>query len=242
MLKKQRQDAILAYLDEHRYARVDILAEVGKTSEITIRRDINELSEAGRLRKVYGGAEALNLIREDVSVQNRSVENLSAKQRIAKHASSYIKEGQIIYLDAGSTTHCLIPYLQDKDVIVYTHGVHHVEALTQIGVKTHLVGGLVKENTLSAVGASTIMYLDQFRFDIAFMGTNAVDTHQGFMTPDINEAMVKKKIIECSKEVYMLADNTKFNRASNVTFASKEIPVITNKKMGVAYIDFDIRV
>ena len=242
MLKKQRHEAILDYLEEHRYARVDDLSKITETSEITIRRDINELYEQGKLKKVYGGAEALNIVKEDSSYINRSVENLPIKQLLAKKASEYLKKGQRIYLDAGSTTHCLIPYLEDKDCTVLTDGLDHIEALSKLNIKTHIIGGMVKEDTLAAVGSTTLMYLSQFRFDVAFIGTNAVEPHFGFMTPDVNEAMVKKKIIEQSDEVYILAESSKFNRASNVTFANKEIPVITNKNVGNAYIDFDVRV
>lgn len=242
MLKKQRHEAILDYLDEHRYARVDDLATKLDTSEITIRRDINELYDQSKLKKVYGGAEALNIIKEDISYVNRSIENLPEKQLIAKKASEYLKKHQIVYLDAGTTTHCLIPYFEDYNLTVFTHGVHHIESLAKLGIKTHLIGGSVKEDTLAAVGASTLIYLSQFRFDIAFMGTNAVDIHHGFMTPDINEAMVKQKIIEQADEVYILADTSKFNRASNVVFADKDHPVISNKPAGVSYIDFDVRV
>ena len=242
MLKKQRHELILEYLDEHRYARVDDLANISKTSEITIRRDINELFDQGKLKKVYGGAEALNLVKEDVSYRNRMVENLAAKQLIAKKASEYLRKGQIVYLDAGSSTECLIPYLENKDLIVFTHGVHHIESLSKLDIEVHLVGGIVKKQTLASVGASTLMYLSQFRFDIAFMGANAVDSHLGFMTPDVSEAMVKRKIIEQANEVYILADHSKFNRASNVVFADKEVSVISNKKPGNAYIDFDVRV
>lgn len=242
MLKKQRQELITNYLNEHRFARVDTLAKAANSTEITTRRDINELHELGLLKKVYGGAQALDLITQDVSFTSRIDENLSVKKAIAKKASEYIKNGMRIYLDAGSSTSCLIPFLKDFDVQVFTHGVHHVNELSKYGVKTHLIGGDLKLDTLATVGASTIIYLEQFRFDIAFMGTNAIDMHQGFMTPDVTEAMVKRRIIELSEETYILADYSKFNRASNVVFAGKDIPIITNRKVSKDYIDFDIRV
>lgn len=242
MLKKQRQEAILKYLDENRYAKVDELAEVCRTSEITIRRDINELHELGQLRKVYGGAEAINLIKKDQSIKHREVENLSTKQEIAKKASDLVKDGQIVYLDAGTSIHCMIPFLKDKDIQVFTHGVHHVEALTRLQIPTHLIGGQIKMDTLCAAGASTIDYMSQFRFDIAFLGVNAIDDKLGFMTPDINEAMVKKQIIARSQVSYILADASKFNLTSNVTFANSDVAIITNKKPKNLYKSFTIRV
>lgn len=240
MVKNQRHEIILDYLSEHRYARVDDLAEVTKASEITIRRDINELSKKGRLKKVYGGAEALNIVKEDISILKRIRENKSQKQHIAKKASEYIEDGQVVYLDAGSTTHRLIPYLKNRNITVFTHGVHHLEELAKHGIKTHLVGGVLKEKTQATIGSTTLIYLSQFRFDVAFMGANAVDSHFGFMTPDVAEGMVKKKVIEQSDKVFILADFSKFNRASSVVFADKETPVITNKIVGNAYIDFDV--
>lgn len=241
MLKNQRQEIILDYLTEHRYARVEDLAEITQASEITIRRDINELYEKGRLKKVYGGAEALNLVTKDISYHKRIRENVAVKQQIAKKASELVKKGQTVYLDAGSTVHMMIPYLKNKNITVFTHAIHHVDALIEYGIETHLMGGVVKTDTLAVASTATILYLSQFRFDIAFMGANAVDPHFGFMAAEMNEGMVKKKAIEQSEKAYILADQSKFNRASNMAFADKEIPVITNKAVGNAYIDFDVR-
>lgn len=242
MLKKQRHEAILEYLKEHRFAKVDVLSELTKASEITIRRDINELDSLNKLKKVYGGAELKSLVSDDIYFEERSITFLEEKNRIARYASTLIEDKMKVYLDAGTSIHCLIPFLEGKDIEVYTHGVNHVEPLSQLKIKTYLIGGEIKPITLAAVGTTTLMYLDMLRFDICFMGTNAIDEDQGMMTPDINEAMVKRKIIERSDQAYILADHSKFDKVSNVAFGDISLPIITDRKPENMKKELEIRV
>ena len=242
MFKKQRHEVILDYLKKHRFARVADLAALVDASEITIRRDIIELDKENKLTKVYGGAKIHVLFSDDISYSERSIENLEVKNKIAEAASHYVKDNMKVYLDAGSSVFCLIPYLEDKNIEVFTHGIHHVEALAKLNIKTHVIGGEIKASTLALVGSTTIMSLSQFRFDICFMGANAIDHKQGFMTPDISEAMVKRKVIEQSDLAIVLADNSKFDASSNVVFWEKKITVLTDQKVDDLYKKFDIRV
>ena len=99
--------------------------------------------------KVYGGASSLKEDRfsQDIDLSFRKESHSNEKLKIAHVASQFLKEGLTIYLDAGSTVHNIIPYLKDYKVTVYTHGIHHIEALSQLDVKTFVIGGLLKSNT-----------------------------------------------------------------------------------------------
>lgn len=228
MLKEQRHKLIIDYLRRNQFAKVEALAKLTESSEITTRRDIIELDKSGKVEKVHGGAQSKQNSYFDIDLHRRSLEKVDFKEKIAKKASTYVCDGMTLYLDAGTTVAALIPYLHGKDVLVYTHGVHHIQSLAKFDIRVHLIGGDIKKETLACVGSSAILYLNQFRFDLAFLGTNAFDPEYGHSTPDINEAMMKQSIIANSEACYILADSTKFNKRSKVRFAGSEIPIITN--------------
>ncbi len=240
MLKTQRQQMIIDYLEVHQFAKVEDLAALTGSTGITTRRDINELSERGLIEKVHGGAQKLEVQKHDVEVKYR-MENLKTeKHLIAQKAIEFIKPGSTVYLDAGTSTHYLIPMLKAKDVKVITHGVHHVEALSVLGIDTLLIGGHIKKETLASVGSFTLEAISKLHFDIAFMGTNAIDSDFGFSTPDQEEALIKAKIIEQASDVYVLADASKFGRKSHVQFAEPGLTIITDFKETELYPNYKI--
>lgn len=228
MLKKQRHQIIIDYLKQHQYAKVEELNQQTGGSEITTRRDINELSNLGFIEKVYGGAQRLHREKEDIIVAQRLTSHIDEKDLIAKRAVEMITPGSSVYLDAGSSVHAMIPYLKGMNVKVITHGVHHIEQLAAHKIPCYLIGGEVKPSTLASLGSGALQAISKMTFDIAFMGTNAIDPEFGFSTPDTEEAAIKARIIEQSETVYVLADASKFMKKSFVQFAEPHLFVITN--------------
>lgn len=228
MLKKQRHQIIIDYLEIHEFAKVETLNQQTDSSAITTRRDINELDGLGLIEKVYGGARRIQKEKRDLDVKNRMSTAKDEKDRIAMKAASLISDGQHVFLDAGSSVHAMIPYLSKYEITVYTHGIHHVEALVNHNIKTYLIGGQVKETTLASVGGMALDEISKLHFDIAFMGTNAVDFDFGYSTPGLEEAQVKSKAMEQSEVSYVLADRSKFAKKSLVQFADTQYTVITD--------------
>lgn len=240
MIKDERHYKILAYLQEHKFANVKELATLLSCSQITIRRDINELDEKELLLKVHGGAQVLNeeIEKIDIDFSQRTIQNTDKKEIIAKLASACIEGGQNIYLDAGSNAQLLIPYLKDKHVKVYTHGVHHITELAKYHIETHLIGGDMKWSTLATIGSLSIEEISRFHYDLAFLGTNALHHDFAYSTPDEHEAAIKQQIIKSSDKTYVLCDNSKFDKKSGVRFAKlDEVTLITNVKPPKAYED-----
>ena len=100
----------------------------------------------------------------------------------------------------------------------------------QKGCEAHILGGKIKLSTEAVVGNETISELDKYNFTLGFFGTNGISVKRGFSTPDIDEAMVKKKAMEQCKQSYILADSTKFNQISAIRFADfKAADIITSK-------------
>ncbi|MGL5042062.1 MAG: DeoR/GlpR family DNA-binding transcription regulator [Culicoidibacterales bacterium] len=221
MLKDQRQLAIITYLNANTFAKIEQLVTYIGCSEITIRRDIQALAAQNRLIKVHGGAKVINdrELMSDFSLDMRNQTNLNAKNKIAKRASGYLIEGMSVYLDAGSSVSCLIPYLVNKSLKIYTHGVHHIPDLLKWKLPFVIIGGTFKPQTQALVGEVAIEQIARLHLDIAFIGTNAVDDKFGLSTPDMAEAQIKRAIIKHAQRSYVLANKVKLGKKSHVSFA-----------------------
>ncbi|MDE6699398.1 MAG: DeoR/GlpR family DNA-binding transcription regulator, partial [Acetatifactor sp.] len=127
MLTKQRYDLILKLLEEQKSVTLTELKELLHTSESTVRRDIVALDKAGKLTKVFGGAVVLEqpVITYEPTVEQKRDVKVTEKQRIAAYAASLVGQEEFIYLDAGTTTGCLIVHLEGRGVSVVTNAVAH---------------------------------------------------------------------------------------------------------------------
>lgn len=186
------------------------LVQRTKSSDSTIRRDLALLEEQGLLKRIHGGATLPYSKIDEPNIQEKSSKNLHDKQLIAEAAASMIRDGDCIYLDAGTTISEMIPFLINKKIAVVTNGLMHVDALTSANITTYVIGGRIKANTKAIVGSVAQENLKQYRFDKCFLGMNGIDIKFGFSTPDPEEAVLKKLAIELAEESFVLADKSKF--------------------------------
>lgn len=215
MLKPERKAIILDALQTNEIVSLDTLMQLLSSSESTVRRDLDELEADGKLRRVHGGAERIQPLQEELSNEQKSVKNIQVKQRIASKALSLIDAHDVIFIDAGTTTQCLIELIQPSSNIVITNSIHHAAKLVEKGIRTTIIGGFVKRNTDATIGQVAIDQIKLFNVDKAFIGMNAMD-HQYLTTPDPEEAAVKRTIIEQSKKSYVLVDGSKLGQQSLV--------------------------
>lgn len=214
MLTSERQKVILNLLAEKQTIKIQDVVELTNASESTIRRDLTELENDDKLERIHGGATISGRKLHELSISDKASKNLQEKIRIAKYAASLIQEGDCIYLDAGTTTFQMIPYLRNKKVVVVTNGLTHVEALIEHEITTYLTGGYVKGKTGALVGPQTIQTLQSYRFDKCFLGANGFDITFGYTTPDPEEAAVKHQASLLAKNTYVAADHTKYGQVS----------------------------
>ncbi len=214
----RRLSTILKILEEKRSVTLQELIDKLQVSEATIRRDLTTLEKQGKLKRVHGGA-ILTEEKEENIISKKEL-HLKAKEKIAKKAIEFIKNGSILYLDAGSTTETIIKYLENKEnIIVVTNGITLLEELGKYGIETHLIGGEAKFTTGATVGIGAVQSLRTYNIDIAFIGANGISP-EGYSTPDPKEAIVKSEAIKRSKKVYFLCDSSKFYKKSFVNFAT----------------------
>ena len=221
MFTEQRHEKILHLLNERGSITVNELTTLLDSSESTIRRDLNTLDKAGKLTKVVGGAVAKDAVYSttELSVSQKENVNSDEKQRIARYAATLVEPEDFVYIDAGTTTECMISYITERNATYVTNAVAHAKILANAGFKVILVGGELKGTTEAVVGVQAVVTIQGYHFSKGFLGTNGISIKSGYTTPDYSEALVKKTALHNCQKCYILADNTKFGETSSVTFA-----------------------
>ena len=229
MLKTERKQLILEELQEHHVVSLEKLVSLLETSESTVRRDLDELEAENKLRRIHGGAELPHSLQQEESIQEKSVKNLQEKKLLAQKAASLIKEQDVIFIDAGTTTAFLIKELSNKDITVVTNSIHHAVQLVEKQIPTVMVGGSVKMTTDASIGGVALNQINQLHFDRAFIGMNGVDENY-YTTPDMEEGAIKRAIIDNAKQTYVLVDASKVGQTCFAKVAPlKRAVVITSK-------------
>ncbi len=220
MLSDERQIQIAQIVEDKGSVTVNELMKIFQVSESTIRRDLTVLDKYRKLVKVHGGAIAINsayYTRDDDFVKRKNL-NRGEKVSIARYAASLIRPYDFVFIDAGSSTELMIDFIMEKNVIFVTNAVSHARKLTKKGFKTYVLGGEFKEVTEAIVGEETVLSLSKYNFTKGFLGTNGISRKNGFTTPDLKEAQVKQEVMKRCKDRYILADSSKFNKISSITF------------------------
>lgn len=232
MLTQDRQSRILSILNEQGSVTVSRLTEVLSTSESTIRRDLTFLANEGKLNKVHGGATALNqeFVRLEDNIEEKLTKHTDEKKEIARYAASQIKDDDFIFVDAGTSTLLMTSFLKNSKATFVTNGIDHAKQLAKNGCKTIVLGGQLKQSTEAIIGLVAATNLQKYSFTKAFIGTNGISEKQGYTTPDTEEAMLKAVAIERSFVSYVLADSSKFDKVSAVTFGSLDTACIITDK------------
>lgn len=231
MLTEKRQQLILERLKIDHIISIKNLVKLTNSSESTIRRDLNDLENQKLLVRVHGGVESIDSsLRDEPKNSQRMHINMEEKTKIAEYAASLIKENEVIFLDAGTTTSAMIPYLSHfQHLMVITNGVDNASKLIDYQISTIVLGGKVRALTKAAVGTNIVSYLKNCHLDRAFVGTNGFDVEHGYSTPDPEEAAVKSMAIKQSGRAYVLSDNSKLKQNRFRQFADlNDAELITN--------------
>lgn len=233
MLTEERHEILLEAVNRRGSVRLNELCQLLRSSESTVRRDLSLLAEKGLLTKVRGGAMALNenLSSVEHNMDEKSALYVSEKDAIGKYAASLIADGDYVFLDAGSTTEKMIGYLTVEHVTFVTNAFLHARKLAQRGYQVFVPAGEIKASTEAIVGTGCQMSLQNYNFTKCFMGVNGISLSGGFSTPDQNEAGIKATVMNRSREIYVLADHSKFDHITSVTFAPLNRGIIITDKL-----------
>lgn len=229
LLTEERHQYILDILHSKGTIHIQEIVEMLNISESTVRRDLSLLEKMNKLKRVHGGAALLKQKRTELSINEKSLHNHPEKRKIGAYAAELVKDGDCIFLDAGTTTYEMINHLTAKDITVVTTGITHLELLSDKGIATYIIGGYVRSITKAVIGQTALEMLKKFRFDKTFLGVNGIHMDYGYTTPDPEEAAIKSLALQLGQQVYVLADHSKFQE---VTFSEiaplEEATIITN--------------
>ena len=241
MLTEERYATILRILEEKKAVTVLDLTRALDASESTVRRDLTALHKSGRLYKVYGGATSIDNNYTSAEEDMKTKNDLYPEEKIAiaRKAAGLIKRKDFVYIDAGSTTLHLIDFLTETSAVFVTNGMQHAAKLAAKGFKVFIIGGAVKATTEAVVGTKALNNLKCYNFTKGFFGTNGISPQSGFSTPDADEGTIKSAALARCKNAYVLADQSKFNKISPITFANiSSATIITGRLEDKKYRDY----
>jgi DeoR family transcriptional regulator, fructose operon transcriptional repressor len=232
-LSIERRMEIVKIINMHKSATVAEIVEWIGASPATVRRDLSWLDEQGLIKRTHGGATAIDyssqaLLRGSVpSYEQRLNEYMEEKRSIGQCAAGQIHDGETIILDASTTNHYVLPFLVKKrDLTIITNSLYISNELMTIGEANPSLtvicsGGTLYRRSHSFIGMVAEQALSQFYVDKAFIGLRGISVHHGLTSPFPEEIPIKRQMIKCAKEIFILADHTKFN----VTSASLIAPL-----------------
>lgn len=186
----------------------------------TVRRDLDTLQRRGLIRRVHGGAIAVGRLTHESNWHERQSSNVEAKKRIAEVAAQRIPDEGAIFVDGGTTTEALAPFLLDRpNLLVITNSIPIGNIVAQTNTQIFLLGGQLRSTSLTSLGTVTVDQISNFRAEMVFLGANGVDEKMGFTTNDWEEASAKRAFIKNAQESVVLADSTKFGSIFPVAFS-----------------------
>jgi DeoR/GlpR family transcriptional regulator of sugar metabolism len=214
VLAQQRQERILAELRRNGAVRVAELTELLGVSDMTIRRDLEQLTGDGVARKVHGGAVLAGQVAFEPSFAAKSELAQPAKQAIAEQAAALIQPGAAIALSAGTTTWAMARSVAAiPGLTVVTNSTTVADVITTLDsanrVTVILTGG-VRTPSAALVGPVADRTIASMHVDQLFLGVHGMDLRAGFTTPNLAEATTNKVLVESAREVIVLADSSKW--------------------------------
>jgi len=246
MLMAERQLKILNMIQHNGSVQVDELAEVLQVSTMTIRRDLEKLQQEGVIERCHGGA----VSKTEVSYADKRVKKHDEKERIAAKAMEFIREGDVVYLDAGTTTYEIARRIMHiENMTVVTNDLEIALLMKNSKAELILCGGNVQKSTGSTYGYYATQMMGDFRFDIGFFGAAAIDEEFQVLTPTTDKAFLKRLLVRQSQRSFLTVDGSKFNQQgmNRINSLADYTAVITDynfnenkkkliKKMGAAII------
>jgi DeoR family fructose operon transcriptional repressor len=215
---KPRQQEILNLLNTNGEVKISTLSSTFAVTEMTIRRDLEKLEQAGYAKRTFGGAIHFE---SDMSLVERVDMMKDEKSRIGRRAAELILPGESIFIDAGTTTVQISRYLHNRpDITVVTNALNVASELLNKGITTIIIGGSLIDATSSTAGALAISTLSSMAFDRVFLGATGFTAQHGFSNSNLHEAEVKKAAVKQAAEVNVVLDHTKFGAKALFSYAS----------------------
>lgn len=222
VLAEQRREYILGRLRDTGAVRVSELVRHLGVSDMTVRRDLNDLAARGLAHKVHGGATSTARSTDEPGFTAKSARELAEKRAIAAAAAALVSPGSAIGISAGTTTWMFArELLHVPGLTVVTNSVQVAELLHAAGgaERTVVLTGGVRTPSDALVGPVAVCALRSLNLDVVFMGVHGMDERGGFTTPNLLEADTDRALVAAGRRLVVLADHTKWGVVGISTFA-----------------------
>ncbi len=231
MLAHQRQQKILDRVQFEGAVTVAELSSALSVSDMTIRRDVNELVAQGLVERVHGGITAPSSASAfEPGFPVKSERDRDAKAAIARAAARFVRPGTTIGISGGTTTHALArELLRISDLTVVTNSLPVADVLHSGGRADHtvLLTGGQRTPSYALVGPLAVGVLQTIHVDLLFLGTHGMDIDAGLTCPNLLEAQTNQAFVASARRVAVLADHTKWGvRALATTAELSAVDVI----------------
>lgn len=224
MFLEERYEKIIDCIEKEGRVKVKDLSNKFKVTEDCIRKDLRELENRGKLKRVYGGAIIQRGHIEIKPVDERININTEKKKKVATRAIELIEDGDIIFLDVSTSNLEIAKLLSQKDIklTIVTNMIEIVlELRKNNNIRVISVGGEFNKYVGAIIGAAANAYIRQFRFDKSFIGVCGINMEtKNVSTIDIEDGTTKSTIIECSNKSFLVTENEKFNYDDFYKFTS----------------------
>ncbi|WP_310567589.1 DeoR/GlpR family DNA-binding transcription regulator [Hydrogenophaga sp.] len=216
-----RHTEMLAVVRDHGPQSIEALAERFGVTLQTVRRDVQRLAEAGLLSRFHGGVRLPGSTTENIAYRQRQAMQSESKAGIARAIARRVPDGCSLILNIGTTIEAVArELLQHRGLRVITNNLH-VAALLSANPDCEVIvaGGQVRPGDQGIVGEATVDFMRQFKVDIGLIGISGIEADGTLRDFDYREVKVARTIIEQSREVWLAADHSKFNRPAMVELA-----------------------
>ncbi|MFB2832309.1 DeoR family transcriptional regulator [Aeromonas jandaei] len=214
----ERRERIIQQLRSYGSVQVNEMATHFQVSTVTIRNDLAFLEKQGMAVRAYGGALLCesNQVVPERSIADKSVLNAPVKQRIGALAATLVQPGCRVILDSGTTTLEVARHLKGhQEILVMTNGMNVANALLEAdGAELLMTGGHLRRKSLSFYGAQAEQSLQNYHFDMLFLGVDGIDLDRGISTHHEDEARLNRCMCQVAERLIVVTDSSKFGRRS----------------------------
>jgi DeoR family transcriptional regulator, fructose operon transcriptional repressor len=224
---RARLDQVLHEVFTHKTVRIKELAQKLGVHEMTVRRDLDALTEQGMIERFHGGARLLERASDDVAYSFRVQENAEGKIRMATAALELIQDGDTVALDASTSTLALAQILSARQVGTIITSLDAANALSSANLPFTLIGGTFHARARSFVGALATATLKKLHPDKVFFSSKGFTPATGFTDAHLPETEMKERLIAVGGVNIALLDHTKFGRvALNTVAEMQEVDIV----------------
>jgi DeoR family fructose operon transcriptional repressor len=229
---QKRKQIILEKLNAEGEVDIKLIAAELEISEITIRRDLNQLAADGLLFRTHGGAMKVDPLQIPHEFVNKAAKNVEAKDRICREAAKLINNGDIIFMDCGSTVFRLCQFIRNKKIKVITNSIPVVYELQNSLVSINIIGGEFDAERQAVHGKMADEHIARYKAGKAFLGVDGISRNGLFANTEM-EASITQAFAAHSEKTYLLCDDSKIGKESYLKFAEPGLvsTIITNSKL-----------